>query len=469
MIKSFTQIINESKVLEASLQDNPAIPGEGGRPGSYLEDVEREVRSKNADFQRRFGREIPNFMGLVSQVQEMQKGHEKELEALAEKGIRLFYGDILGETMLKIRFPKRDEIKKMAEKVPEEPSKQALEALEDEDIISRIHVRKIQNNIAQGEAKNVKKILNLEEIFDGLVQIFGNDGAEKYRELLNKITDIAGFFDWHIPVEVQKEMWTRNKSGFSGSVSVSWEDPENKKSSEEKAKDIVDELINGMDIPDAEAEELFDQIYPTVNAIGTDFAMLIHETVKGIYELIISAAIPDDVETAEAVLMNTDTLADELEDLRYGPEIAGDLRDFLNTFPESRSIPNFREKVFGKMVVLSKEDPKAFLDLIFKILHEEPDAASSLSGFIAEVSDEEKGYQKASTEYDLEVGDDEDGDEEEVEVDYSKLSKKEIQALIDQALDARDIEKVRELSLYLKESDQHKLYEKVMQVHGYHG
>ena len=51
MIKSFTQIINESKVLEASLQDNPAIPGEGGRPGSYLEDVEREVKIKNADFQ----------------------------------------------------------------------------------------------------------------------------------------------------------------------------------------------------------------------------------------------------------------------------------------------------------------------------------------------------------------------------------------------------------------------------------
>lgn len=470
MIKSFQQLFEESKMLEASLKDNPGIPGEGGRPGSYLDDVEKEAQRKNQDFQRRYGRDIPNFMGYVDQVRRMQKGHEKELEALAERGIRLFYGDILGETVLKIRFPKSDEIKRMAEKVPNEPSQIALKALEDEDIISRVHVRKIQNNITQGEAKNVKKILNLEEIFEGLVEIFGRDGAEKYRELLNKITDIAGFFDWQIPMEVQKEMWQRDKSGFSGSVSVSWEDSEDKKETENVAKDIVDKLIDDLDIPKEDAEELFDQIYPTINAIGTDFAMLLHETVKGIYELIISAAIPDDEETAGEVLMNTDSIADEIEDLRYGPEIAGDLRDFLNTFPESKTITNFRERVFGKLVALSKDDPKAFLEIIFKILHDDTGAQAAVKPFVDEVAEEMGAYQRAKTEYDLETGADVDSEEMEVEdEDYSTLSKKEIQALIDKALDDRDMEKVRELSVYLKESDQHKLYQKVLEVHGYHG
>ena len=37
MIKSFYQKLEESKLNEASLEGNPAIPGEGGRPGSYLE------------------------------------------------------------------------------------------------------------------------------------------------------------------------------------------------------------------------------------------------------------------------------------------------------------------------------------------------------------------------------------------------------------------------------------------------
>ncbi len=90
--------------------------------------------------------------------------------------------------------------------------------------------------------------------------------------------------------------------------------------------------------------------------------------------------------------------------------------------------------------------------------------------FVDEVAEEMGAYRRAKTEYDLETGADVDSEEMEVEdEDYSTLSKKEIQALIDKALDDRDMEKVRELSVYLKESDQHKLYQKVLEVHGYHG
>jgi hypothetical protein len=54
-------------------------------------------------------------------------------------------------------------------------------------------------------------------------------------------------------------------------------------------------------------------------------------------------------------------------------------------------------------------------------------------------------YKKAS---------DNEGEEwrEEKEKDYSEMSKSEINSLIDQALDARDFEKVRMLSKYIKES-----------------
>lgn len=469
MIKSFFQKVQQTDLLnEASLQGNPAIPGEGGKSGSYLADVEAEVARRNEDFQRRYGRDIPKFMSYVQEVRAMQKNHEKELEALAEKAIRLFYGDILGDTKLNIRFPKSSEIKNMAEKVPVEPSQEALEALKDEDLISKIHARKIQNNITQGEAKNVKLILNLEEVANGFTEIFGRELGNKYKDTLNKITEIAGFFDWHIPMEVQKEMWTRNKSGFSGSVQISWTEPEGE-DSEDLAQKLVDELIESPDLPKEEAEELFDQIEPTITAIGTDFAMLIHETVKGIYDLITSAAIPDDPAEAETVLMNTDTLADELEDLRYGPEMAGDLRDFLNQFSEMDQVPNFREKVFGKMVLLSKEDPKKFLDIICNILQENEIAKSQVQNFVDEVVQEWKDYTKTKTEYDLEeepLGNEPD---EEVDVDYESLSKKEIQQLIDQALEDRDFIKVRELSKYLKESEQHKLYERVIKINGYSG
>jgi uncharacterized membrane protein YheB (UPF0754 family) len=54
-------------------------------------------------------------------------------------------------------------------------------------------------------------------------------------------------------------------------------------------------------------------------------------------------------------------------------------------------------------------------------------------------------YKKAS---------DNEGEEwrEEKQKDYSEMSKGEINSLIDQALDARDFEKVRMLSKYIKES-----------------
>ena len=89
MIKSFLQ-----KIEEASLQGNPGIPGEGGKEGKYLSDVEAKAEERNRDLQRRHGREIPQFMSLVSRARDIQRGHEKELEVLAEEAIRTMYGSI---------------------------------------------------------------------------------------------------------------------------------------------------------------------------------------------------------------------------------------------------------------------------------------------------------------------------------------------------------------------------------------
>ena len=59
--------------------------------------------------------------------------------------------------------------------------------------------------------------------------------------------------------------------------------------------------------------------------------------------------------------------------------------------------------------------------------------------------------------------------EEEGEVDYENMSKRDLMALIDQALDAEDYDRVRDLSQYLKESKQRDLFERVHQKLGYPG
>jgi hypothetical protein len=270
-------------------------------------------------------------------------------------------------------------------------------------------------------------------------------------------------------MEVQLEMWTRDKSGFSGSVTVEW-NTDKEEDSEELAQEILGELEDDTEIPE-ETEELFSQTQPTINALGTDFAMLLHEAVKGIYELIAAVGIPDDEETAETVIMNTDSLADEIEDLRYGPEIAADLRDLVNSFPEFESIPNLREHVFGKMMAMEAKD---FLELMYMILIEDPKAKPIVQEFIDEIAEEIGKYELGQ------AGIDNDDDYEpaetpgrapaqagQEEVDYSELTRREIERLIDAALDVKDFDRVRDLSKYLKESKQQEISEKLHKEMGY--
>jgi len=361
----------ESWLQEASLKNNPAIPGESGEIGkNYLAGVDAKAQEKIRDLSVRLRADIPQFMGLVRRAQSLQAPHKEALEKLAQDVILGFYGKILEETILDVKFASQGEIPAMMEEVPSEPEEmQQLKQLEDKGIINRIQKRKIANNITQGEAKNAKKVLNSEESTEGIIAIMGEEEGRQYIDLLNKITDIADFFDWSIPMEVQKDMWERDKSAFSGSVKVEWEKEDGDEDEEEKdALDILKDLEEGPDFDPEKVEDLFDEGKTKIIARGVDYAMLLHETIKGIYELIAAASIPSDAETAEIVVMNTDTLADEIEDLRYGPYIAQDLRDFINTFPEVDRIDNLREFVFGHILDEQNLSDEDFLKLMNDIL-----------------------------------------------------------------------------------------------------
>lgn len=360
----------ESWLQEASLKNNPAIPGETGEIGkSYLKDVDDRAQKKLRDLSVRLGADIPQFMGLVRRVQSLQAPYKEALEKLAQKVILESYGSILEETELDIKFASPGEIPDMMDEVPSEPDEMPqLKKLEDQGIISKIQKRKIANNITQGEAKNAKKVLNSEESTEGIIAIMGEEAGKEYIDLLNKITDIADFFDWSIPMEIQKEMWERDKSGFAGSVKVEWEKEDEEDGEEKDALDILKDLEENPDFDPEKVEDLFDDGKTRIIARGADYAMLLHESIKGIYELIAAASIPSDAETAEIVVANTDTLADEIEDLRYGPYIAQDLRDFINTFPEVDRIENLREFVFGHILDEQNISDEDFLNLMNDIL-----------------------------------------------------------------------------------------------------
>jgi len=453
------------KLNEASLMGNPGLPGEpgeGGEKGSYLSGLDARLQQKLVDLQRTHGRDMMSLMQFVGEARQIQRGHEADLEKLAEETIMDEYSEILEAIRLNIKFDTGGKIPKMMEDVPPccEPQ---LKELEDSDIISEIHRRKISKNILQGEAVNTKKILNSDVSRTGLVRILGRERGERYRELLNKITDIAHHFYWVIPHDVQLAMWERDKSGMSGSVKIEWTTPEDEEEAESHAQGIADQLIESPELPEDDIAELFDEIDATINALGTDYAMLIHETVKGIYQLIMSVAIPQDEENAQAIIDNTDTLDDEIEDLKYGPEIAADLRDYIEEFPEAGRISNLRARVYGKMMQMEANE---MLELILQILEVNPAAKKKVQEIINEIDEELKAYQ--SGEYD-------NAEDEEPAIaasahyqddaDYKNMSKKDLQKLIDQALDAGDIEKFKSLSSHMTESMKVKAFAKYPALH----
>jgi hypothetical protein len=182
---------------------------------------------------------------------------------------------------------------------------------------------------------------------------------------------------------------------------------------------------------------------PTINALGTDFAMLIHETIKGIYELISSAAIPKDEEIAQDVIASTDTLKDEIEDLRYGPYLAADLRDTINRLSGNIDIPNIREYVYGKLMQLS---PDEFLDIMRAIFDKTGESDSVISSLINEVASELKEWERGRFEYEVPS---EYTDDSEPDQDLSRLGKRDLDDLLNAAIDSKDWAEVARISKYL--------------------
>jgi hypothetical protein len=468
MIKNFQDYLNE-----ASLRNHPALPGGQDGSDSYRRETEIYSKEQIRDLERRYGPDMGRLPSIDAEVQRIQRGYEKDIEILAEKALRILYGRIIEDVTLDIKFPKPGEIPEMMKDVPNKSPKEApeipqIQELRSKEIISEIQKRKIINNIMQGEAVNSKKALNLPEVKQGLVKIMGQEKADKYVELLNKLTDIAQASYWKVPVEIQEMMWQTNKEGMAGAVGVDWENKEKK--DEDLAKDILDDIEkNGAEDLPKEVEDLFYETQPTIHARGRDFAMLIHEAVKGVYELIAAIAIPEDEEIAKTVLMNTDSLADEIEDIRNGPKMAADIRNYLNEFTEIKNdvIPNLREHVMGALFTFPAPE---FNSIILSILSNSDKYRSTIQGIIDDVIAQVREFEAGEALGDYGVDDDDNYNPQEKtpsyeDVDYSDLSKSELESLL-KRIDYSTLTKV-ELKELLDAAVKYEYYEEARSIHDY--
>lgn len=141
---------------------------------------------------------------------------------------------------------------------------------------------------------------------------------------------------------------------------------------------------------------------PVVRARGFDFSMLLHEAVKGIWLILSSNAIPKDKELAAQIKRNI-TVLDEPEDWRYGPELAADLRDFVNENPKIDKYPNLREFLWELMIDKNTMSSEEFVELFRGILSKTDKARKIIDAMIDQVIEEQEEYNKAMQKYQREL------------------------------------------------------------------
>ena len=470
-INSFREFINE-----ASLRGNAGIPGEEGSDReSWLDKITPRSDRAAQEFAMANRADIQGFMGLIMKSQQLQSGHEEDLSQLTVDAFRTLYSSLIEEFELDFKIVTREEVKQQMEETPTEKEEEPeLEELEDQEIIDHIQVRKIQRTIQQGKGLSAKAILNLSIFKEGLVEIMGREDAAEYLTVLNKISNVAQFFDWTVPEEMQKQMW-QARQGFSGSCDIQFgkEEAEDK---DEAAQNVLTDLENGEDITDNEnAEELVSGLNVKIVTRGVDLSVLIHESIKGIYKLITQASLEALYGgTAEKVLMNTDTLFDELQELKFGrqmqdvffkqvaqhPLVLEKIDAMVANDAEDWAISSFQERLnylfFNAISMIGQEEPRKMLEIVNAILSESAEAQELcdplVRGAIKHLEQEEeyqsfkKGQAAPTYSETPEIS------EEPEEDDYGHLTKDELNDMIIDAYERNDMKEVERLRKMLGEA-----------------
>jgi len=137
---------------------------------------------------------------------------------------------------------------------------------------------------------------------------------------------------------------------------------------------------------------------PTIKAKGLFFPILVHEIVKGVYEVMGTQGLPDDPKAAEMVMASQDTLPYEIWDLRLGPVI---WEKFLEVYPDELFEEDMREiqnYLFSRFSSLSTEQ---FFELAKEILSGSEDGKkvvrAMVDEIIQEIKDEE--YEESMSQF----------------------------------------------------------------------
>lgn len=308
--------------------------------------------------------------------------------------------------------------------VPNSPkSAQRMEELEME-----VDKRRVINALMQGASKKGHYIFHM--VADELDSI-----DPRLMGLYGKLMSLADFQYWVMPDSIG--------SGQAGGVEkIEWrkaEAPEDKDEEEEMEKVDIEE----------------DDEIPVVVAKAWIFPLLVHELIKGTLELsaINWADGHLDFEEQSEVIKKADTVEGEIWGMRLGPGMWEKFLDCVGSdnydmkqwlFQELTKLPAKQFHEFMKEILSGSQKCKEVIQTLKDIHEDEP--SEGLDDILGDT-----GYNDMDDILDN-LGDEAEEDtmlSEPKEVDYSEMTPREIQDLIDDALDNGDFETVEKLHKYI--------------------
>jgi len=402
------------------------------------------------------------------------------------------------------------------------------------DLVAAVEKKKILNMITQAAGKSTKDIIRASDIVDeGLQEIFG-DGYRTILNLWVQMSDIADKMDWVIPIDRKAGMMKDMPGGMAGAVQVKWESFSGNLYNmnlllEKEATKIVIKST-GVDFPmlihetikgiflflqsgaikkDKKTAEIVKRATSSFMDEAQDFRygppalqMLLNFVNKfsesGDYKRLetrVFTMLATDKERAMSEAKNAP--AEYKEYLEKKASIARTDKEFLEIMKSIFSVFDNVETA-GKVefvvneerfnTSLAKREVKKIIDYIVEDIE---DYKRELEEWEREQSEREE-EDKYRQEYNDEEGTKEPGQEEEEsdidklvrqslyggeekseepsDVDYSELTPRELQELIDDALDAGDFDRVKMLAQYMKEGKEIYLkeLERINESHSFH-
>jgi len=277
-----------------------------------------------------------SYLRRAFKLGELCMANKEAVEELAHNIINAEYGEIIEmlKISLNIELVGDTDIKKVSKELPLTPGDSSSDLYKEShnfNFDDEVEKRKLLNIITQGASKNIHRIIH------------------KYKKEIFKI-DSAIFFDTDYVLKNNEyfELYTYMKDRQSPSMIQNFAVAYN------KVTYLKESEYKGVEI----------------EIRGADLGLLLHEGVKGIFEAFTHIALPAKREDAIKVLLETDTLEDEMEDLVLGVYVYRKLVDFVTAHKDIDKIDSDQPflYVYGKLV---SEDTQVFKNFMNSLLVEE--------------------------------------------------------------------------------------------------